>query len=292
MLNFSCADFTFPVLERATALRLIKLLGFNYVDIGLFARSTHFSPIDLCSSPRSYTEQILHDLDAAELRASDVFVQIGVDPSECAANDPSASVRLENGDVFKRTLEFAITLGAKHLTGLPGVFHSGVLRERDLDLAMEVAAWRAAECASAGVGYAIEPHAGSICGDVASTQAFLSTVKGLTLTLDYGHFVMTGECSIDVHLLLPFASHVHVRGGTLDRLQTSVNENTIDFPGMLAGLQKVGYKGFLALEYVWIDWKGCNRTDNISETILLRRALELALSEMAMATSFNVVTSS
>jgi sugar phosphate isomerase/epimerase len=292
MFKFSCADFTFPVLERPAALRLIKLLGFDYVDIGLFARSTHFSPTDLYSSPRSYTERILNDLDTAGLRTSDVFVQIGVDPSECAANDPSAAVRFENADVFKRTFEFAIALGSKHLTGLPGVFHDGVSRDHDLGLAMEVAAWRAAECASAGIGYAIEPHVGSICGDIASTQAFLSTVKGLTLTLDYGHFIMTGECSTDVHALLPFASHVHVRGGALDRLQTSVDENTIDFPGMLAGLQQVEYKGFLALEYVWIDWKGCNRTDNVSETVLLRRALESTISEMATATRLNVVTSS
>jgi sugar phosphate isomerase/epimerase len=280
MFKFSCADFTFPVLERIAALRLVKLLGFDHVDIGLFARSTHFSPIDLCSSPHSYTEQVLQDLDAAGLQTSDVFVQIGDDPSECAANDPSPSVRAENNDIFKRTLEFAVALGSKHLTGLPGVFHDSVSRDRDLGLAAEVTAWRAAECANAGIEYAVEPHVGSICADVASTQAFLSTVKDLTLTLDYGHFIMVGEYSTGVHALLPFASHVHVRGGALDRLQTSVDENTIDFPGMLVGLRQAGYEGFLALEYVWIDWKGCNRTDNVSETALLRRTLESTISEM------------
>ena len=83
------------------------------------------------------------------------------------------------------------------------------------------------------------------------------------MTLDYGHFVMAGEDSAAVHELLPFASHVHVRGGAPERLQTTVNENMIDFSGMLARLQSSAYSGFLALEYVWIDWKGCNRTDNV-----------------------------
>jgi hypothetical protein len=55
-----------------------------------------------------------------------------------------------------------------------------------------------------------------------------------------------------------------------------VDENTIDFSGMLAGLHRPGYKGFLALEYVWVDWKGCNRVDNLSEAFLLRRVLESA----------------
>jgi hypothetical protein len=113
--------------------------------------------------------------------------------------------------------------------------------------------------------------------------AFLDASEGLTLTLDYGHFITSGETSEEVHSLLPFTSHVHARGGAIGRLQTSFDENTIDFLGMLAGLQELGYVGFLALEYVWVDWKGCNRTDNVSETLLLRRALESAASKITTA---------
>jgi len=72
--RFSCADYSFPVLERYAALRLVKLLGFHHADIGLFARSSHFSPVELQASSRRYTTQILNDLNAAELRVSDVFV--------------------------------------------------------------------------------------------------------------------------------------------------------------------------------------------------------------------------
>jgi sugar phosphate isomerase/epimerase len=281
MFKFSCADFTFPVLERPAALRLVKLLGFDHVDIGLFARSEHFSPIDLRADPVSYTTQVLQDLDAAELQASDVFVQIGLDPSQCAANDPSSTIRLTNRELFSHALEFCVATRCKHLTGLPGVFHSAIPRGTDLEFAAEEAEWRMSECKSAGIEYAIEPHVGSICGEVESARAFLDRVEGLTLTLDYGHFVMAGENSAQVHELLPFASHVHVRGGAPERLQTSVDENVIDFDGMLARLAQLDFDGFLALEYVWMDWKGCNRTDNVSETILLRRALELTISRLA-----------
>jgi sugar phosphate isomerase/epimerase len=280
MFKFSCADFTFPVLERSVALRLIKLLGFDHVDIGLFARSSHFSPIDLQAAPHSYTAQVLQDLDDTELRASDVFVQIGVDPSERAANDPSTSIRAKNRDVFSHALEFCVATRCNHLTGLPGVFHPAIPRETDLELAAEEAEWRLTQCNSAGVRYAIEPHVGSICAEVESARDFLRRVEGLTLTLDYGHFVMAGESSIRVHDLLPLASHVHVRGGAPERLQTSVDENAIDFTGMLTGLTQLGFDGFLALEYVWVNWKGCNRTDNVSETILLRHALESTISRL------------
>jgi hypothetical protein len=67
--------------------------------------------------------------------------------------------------------------------------------------------------------------------------------------------ITSGETSEQVHSLLPLTSHIHARGGAIGRLQTSVDENTIDFPGMLAGLQELGYIGFLALEYVWVDWR-------------------------------------
>jgi hypothetical protein len=57
-------------------------------------------------------------------------------------------------------------------------------------------------------------------------------------------------------------------------LQTSAADNTIDFKGMMSGLYGQGYAGKFALEYVWIDWQGCNLSDNLSETILLRGRLQ------------------
>ena len=281
MLKFSCADYTFPLLERSAALRLIKSLGFDHVDIGLFARSDHFSPTQLLQSPRQYAVEVMQEADAAELAASDLFLQIGVSPSESAANDPSPTVREVNREVFARALEFCVALGCDHLTGLPGVWHPEASREQDWELATEEATRRVSECSRAGVHYAIEPHMDSISAEIATARAILQAVPGLTVALDYGHFVAADETSEQVHSLLPFASHIHVRGGAPGRLQTSVDENTIDFSGMLAGLHGIGYKGFLALEYVWVDWKGCNRVDNVSETLLLRRALELADSQRA-----------
>jgi sugar phosphate isomerase/epimerase len=133
----------------------------------------------------------------------------------------------------------------RRVTGLPGVFHADASRDRDLELAAEEAVRRVNECARAGVRYAIEPHLDSIGENVDGTRAFLDASEWLTLTLDYGHFITSGETSEQVHTLLRFASHVHARGGAFGRLQTSVDENTIDFPGMLAGLRELGYSGFL-----------------------------------------------
>ena len=208
MFKFSCADFTFPVLERAAALKLVKLLGFDDVDIGLFARSSHFSPIDLEAAPQSYTAQVLQDLDDAELRASDVFVQIGVDPSERAANDPSSDIRIKNRELFSCALEFCVAVRCNHLTGLPGVFHATNPRERDLEIAAEETAWRLKECAARESGMRLSRMSDQFARRSKVHAYSCAEFRVELLTLDYGHFVMAGESSALVHDLLPFASHI------------------------------------------------------------------------------------
>jgi len=272
-IDFSWADFTFPLLTREQSLSLIRLLEFSFIDIGLFARSTTFSPADLVASPARYTAAAQADLERHGLRASDVFLQIGTDPSESAANDPDIAVRTRNREVFQAAVTFAAALNCNHVTGLPGVFHQGTPRDGDRELAVEEARWREQACNRLGIQYAIEPHLGSICADVDSTLEFLGSVPGLTLTLDYGHFIFNRTPAKHVHRLAPHASHFHARCGAPGRLQAPLVENEIDFEGAIAALDHAEYKGTIALEYVWIDWNGCNRCDNVSETVLLRQYL-------------------
>jgi len=270
MIDFSCADFTFPLLDRKQSLALLHMLGFTHVDIGLFARSKTYSPSALCASPAAYTRAVREDLERENLRPADVFLQIGADPPEASANDPSPSVRAQNRDVFRAAVDFAAALQCPHFTGLPGVYHDRIARPADWELAVEEAAWRKALCSSAGIRYAVEAHLGSICEDIDSTLRFVTDVPGLTLTLDYGHFIFQGVPSEQVHALARHASHFHARAGARGRLQTPLTENEIEFKGALAALRDAEFSGAIAFEYVWIDWNQCNRCDNISETILLR----------------------
>ena len=112
MPKFSCADFT-PLLDRNKAFQLLRLLEFDHVDLGLFARSPRLSPSDLCASPsRLHDTAEKEDLKSAALRVSDLFLQIGGHPSECAANDPSSSVRALNREVFLRSIDLCTALSS------------------------------------------------------------------------------------------------------------------------------------------------------------------------------------
>ena len=283
MPDFSCADYTFPLLSRTQSLRLLRLLDFEFVDIGLFERNPSYLPSELMAAPVDFIRGVNRDIALAQIRPSDVFLQIGTEPGQSSANDPDPNVRTRNRQVFKQALELCTAIQCDHLTGLPGVDHGG--KDTDLALAVEEAAWRVRVSNEAGVVYSIEPHIGSICASVESTHHFLSRVEGLTLTLDYGHFVCAGEESSKAHSLLPFVSHIHVRGGSPNRLQTSVADSTIDFEGMMSGLYNRRYAGKLALEYVWVDWQGCNLSDNLSETILLRGRLQKIAAALIRSTA-------
>jgi sugar phosphate isomerase/epimerase len=271
-MKLSCADFTFPLLPHGDVLALIRLLGLDGVDLGIFSGRSHWTPEMILADIPGAAARMKSSLERHSLAAADVFLQTGPEPPLRAANDPDASIRAANRDTFRGILDFTVQLGAKHLTGLPGVWHQGVDRATDWSLATDESRWRKAEAAAAGVEYAVEPHVGSMTPDPESALRFTQET-GVTLTLDYGHFVYQGMAPEAADVLLPYTSHFHARGGAKGQLQSTMKDNVIAFPAIRDALGARHYPGWICLEYVWVDWEGCNRTDNVSETVLLRDLL-------------------
>ena len=274
MVRFSCANFTFPLLTRAQMLQLLRLLEIEAIDLGLFERPTHFPLTEMLLEPRTSGAAVRQELEAWGLTPADVFLQIGEEPAQCSVNDPDPGVRGRNRETFMKALDFCSSLGCNHMTGLPGVWHQALSREDAMRLAREETAWRVATARQADIAYSVEAHVGSIITTPEAVLQFLGAVPSLTLTLDYGHFIALGLDSQQVHPLTAHASHIHVRGGSPGQLQARMVENTIDFAGMVQRLESCDYRGYYCLEYVWVDWQGCDRADNISETLLLRRQLQ------------------
>jgi sugar phosphate isomerase/epimerase len=272
--KYSCADFTFPLLPHNHALRLIKLLGIDAVDLGIFEDRSHHYPTHIAKDPAGEGKRLSHQLNIAGLVAADVFLQTGADPPIAAANSPDGSIRSNSRELFLRTLEFTNILECRHITGLPGVIHEGEKFQDDWKRACEEAHWRVETASTANIVYSVEPHVGSILQDAKTTLQFIEECPGLRLTLDYGHFIYQGQTNESVHPLIPYASHFHARGGAKGKLQTMVKENEIDFATIISRFKETGYPGFICMEYVYVDWEGCNRTDNVSETIQLHELLK------------------
>ena len=277
--KLACADYTFPLLPHDDVLTLIAMLGIRDVDIGLFEHRSHLQPSDQFKNVTRSAIALKKRLDARGLTVGDVFLQVDDDGRSYAINQPNASRRRKARDWFERTLEYTAACGAKHVTISPGVFFKEQGRAESLARGCDELSWRIERGNAYHIVLGVEPHIRSIASRPKSALRLISKVTGLTFSLDYGHFTCVGVPDVEVEPLIPHASHFHVRGARQGKLQASFQDNTIDFARIVKVMKTVGYDGFLTLEYVWVDWEGCDRVDNLSETIRFRDFLRPLLNE-------------
>lgn len=270
MVEFSCADFTFPVLSHKKALQLIALMDFKWVDVGLFQDRSHIQPSDQFDKPE-YRGKILRDLTGGfGLQISDIFLQAALDFTNYAINNPNDAIRKELRGMFERAIEYASAAGCKHLSGLPGVEFS---RPGSHALCVDELYWRVERAKKAGITFSVEPHLGSIMSTPEDALVLLKEVPGLSIVLDHSHYTAQGIDMERVRPLTAYATHIHVRGAAKGKMQTSVACNETDFAQVASDIKENGYAGIICMEYTYVDWENCNCTDNVSETLLLRERL-------------------
>lgn len=277
--QFACADFTFPLLPHAKVLQLIALLEFDGVDIGLFENRSHLWPSREFAQLDQHARHLKDQLDAVGLVAADIFLQLDPDFTPYAINQPDEARRQFARDQFARTLDYAAQVGAHHVTTLPGVTFENEAPADSWQRAVDELHWRVEQAAPYHIVFGVEAHVGSIVPHPRSAAELVAQVPGLTLSLDYTHFIRLGMSADEVEPLVALASHFHVRGARPGRLQTAFKDNVIDYARVLDVMRATSYTGWLGIEYVWIDWENCNECDNLSETILFRDHLRSLLKD-------------
>lgn len=280
-LPLACADFTFPLLTHDQSLSLVAMLGFDGIDIGLFEGRSHLWPSREFRNVRKSARGLRAKLDDRGLRCADVFLQ--TDPSfiPYAINHPGAARRRKARDWFLQTLEYASECRSKHVTALPGVyFEKEEPKAASWDRACRELAWRLDQAKKHRLTFSVEAHVGSLAPHPREAARLVESVPGLTLTLDYTHFTRIGLPDNLIEPLVKHASHFHVRGARKGRLQAAFTRNVINYRRVLRAMKKAGYRGYLGVEYVWIDWEHCNEVDNLSETIQFRDFLRAELKQL------------
>ncbi len=179
-----------------------------------------------------------------------------------------------------KTLDYAAAAGARHVTTLPGVYFDDEDSADSWQRCCDELAWRVEQAKEDRIVFSIEAHVGSLVPRPREALSLVGSVPGLTLTLDYTHFTRCGMPDRTVEPLVAHASHFHARGARKGRLQTSFKQNTIDYARVLRAMQKTNYRGYVGVEYVWIDWEHCNEVDNLSETIQLRDFLRAKMPDV------------
>lgn len=272
-LKLSCADFTFPLLPTDPALDLIAMLGFDGVDLGVFAAGSQVKPEHMGRNVAGIARSVSRKLRQRGLALADVLLIPGLGFEPLAPNHPSARERQRSRDMFLRSMEFVAQCNGRHLSALPGVKWKTESEAASLQRSSDELGWRVARARAMGIVFAIEPHFGSIVPTPDKVLQLVQMTPGLTLCLDYGHFTYQGFTDREIEPLVPHASHFHARGAARRRMQMSMKENTIDFAGMICAMRRGGYRGYIGCEYCWDEWHRCNEVDTVSETILLRNLL-------------------
>ena len=269
-LKLACADFTFPLLTHERALDLISMLEFDAVDIGLFEGRSHLWPSREFKNPANSGARLARKLKERGLQCADVFLQMAPNFIPYAINHPEAARRRRARDWFLKALDYGKATGAKHVTTLPGVTFESESSADSWRRCCDELLWRCEKARECQITFSIEAHVGSIVSTPKLALRLVRSVPGLSLTLDYTHFTRAGLPDKAAETLVAYASHFHARGARRGRLQASFKENRIDYNRVLRAMKKANYRGYIGVEYVWIDWEHCNEVDNLSETILFR----------------------
>jgi sugar phosphate isomerase/epimerase len=284
-LKLATADYSFPLLEWEHTLSVARDMGLQGIDISLFENRSHLQPLEILSAPSRSAARVCAALQHNGLELADVFGIPGTRFEQNSPNDPDETKRKKSAEYFYRILEFAVRCNARHLTLLPGVHFPEESQEDSLKRAADELEWRAQAAGKVGVRFAIEPHFGSVVPTPAQAQRLLELAPTLSLTLDPSHFTYQGIPDDDIMPLVVRTSHFHARCARQGKLQAPLEKNTIDFVSYLSALERQGYSGWIALEYVWIDWEHCNEVDNLSETVLLRNLFRAANARTKTVTS-------
>jgi len=276
-IRLSCNDYAWPSLRHQTVLAVIDDLGYEGVDIGVFAEATHVTVSSVLGGPEQRAEQVRIDVEAAGLDVADVFLTSSMQLERLTPTSRHGNDEAELRTIFQATVEFAAALGAPGITLLPGVVADGQSVAEAIGLAAAGLAPLVAMGAESGLGVSVEPHVGSCIESPEAAGRLLERCDGLTVTLDPSHFMYAGWTLPAMMPLPPNTRHVQIRPGGHGVMQCKVPDSEMDLKALIGGLVQCDYDGWLASEYVWMEKWRCDEVDNTAESarlgVLLRSLL-------------------
>jgi sugar phosphate isomerase/epimerase len=274
--KLACSNASFPLLSLDKAIKVIQLLDFAGVDIGLFEGRGNINPSQEFINPISSGKRLGKLIKESNLELADIFYQGSLDFESTAINNPDSQVRQKSHNNFKKLLDYVYSAEGKHLTILPGVHWTNETISASLNRSMDELFWYISAAKEADITISFEPHLGSHLSTPEIVNKFCESLPQATLTLDFGHFIYQGYTSDEILPLLEYASHFHGRCAARQKLQASLSENEIDHTKVISKMRSLSYRGWVGIEYVWIDWEQCNKVDIISETIQLKNIFDVS----------------
>lgn len=275
-MRLTVSNYSFEAIPLEGTLAIARSMGFKGVDIGGFhARGkASLEPEQVAASPQQAADDLKRLLDKYELDAVDYFPQFGRSPAEQALTDLDPRVPEHNIKLIEGLAKFCKLAGIPGMTVLPGIDEPSRSLEQNLDLAARGLQRYAEVAGEHDVAIRFEAHMGAVADTPERALAVLERAPAVSVTLDYAHFVLQYIGMERAHKLIPRTGHVHIRPARPGKLQTRYAENTIDFVDVIQRLRAVGYRHSLSVEFVCSEWYDANAVDTLSETMIVKEALQ------------------
>ncbi len=266
-MRIACHAWSFNNLSLEDAVGTIARLGFRALDLGT---GPHLDVDRAAASPEAEAARIQRLLDQFHLGLTDLYLMLPY------TNSPDPAQRDAQLTLFEHLIPFAVALGTPGVTISPGIVQKD---GQDHSLARAVPTLlrmvQAAEDTDLRISF--EPHMDSVAQRPEQALLLLQAVPGLSVTLDYSHFLCQGIAQREIEPLLEHVAHVQIRQAKRNCLQTAHEDGTLNIPQVLHDLHASGYRGALTVEYMTtFGWHGMKKISIVQETVRTRDALRAA----------------
>ncbi len=244
-MKAACSTAGFTKLPLEDALRNIRGLGFDFVDLLMMEGWAHINPSELVADPVSKARRV------AEMLRENGLTAIGINGNVSSPiNSPDLEHQKQNWAELEALAIFAKDIGIPVVVLQPG----HVDPDRGLGRSREASTEALREMVGIARKYnrilAIETHVNSVAEKYEDTLKMVDAIPGLKLAYDPSHFIMTEQKLADGEPLLNHTAHVHLRNAVVGNFQAAMDKGILDFDWVLAALKRHGYEGYVAIEYI------------------------------------------
>ncbi|NLF78400.1 MAG: sugar phosphate isomerase/epimerase [Chloroflexi bacterium] len=266
-MQIACHAWAYNNLSLEEAVGTIARLGFRYIDLG---SGPHLDVLRAAAQPHAEASRILRLLEPFNLSITDLYLMMP------GINSPDPARRDDELALFEQLVPFAAALGTPGITVSPGILYKDG-PDHSLARALPALMRMVDAVEDTDLRLSFEPHMDSVAQRPEQALLLLEAVPGLSVTLDYAHFVCQGIVRREVEPLLEHVAHVQIRPARRGCLQTTHDEGLLNIPQLVQDLHEHDYRGALTVEYMTtFGWHGMQRVSISKEIVRTRDALRNA----------------
>jgi sugar phosphate isomerase/epimerase len=266
-MKAACSTTGFTNLTLEDALRNIRELGFDFVDLLMMENWAHINPSELVSDPVSKAKQVAEMLETNGLTAVAINGNVS---SPLNTADPECQEK--NQAELEALAIFAEHIGIPIIVLQPGQIDPDRGPEKSRDASINALRGMVKLARKHERELAIETHVNSVAEEYEDALRIVEAVPGLKIAYDPSHFVMKELDLADSEPLIDHTVHAHLRNAIVGNFQAAMDRGILDFDWVLGSLKRHNYEGCVSIEYI----DGRDDYDIKEQILRLKKIIEAA----------------